>query len=195
MGTIPLHIWHSRITALGHPDWCVLDLDPKGAPFTDVVAIARAVKELCDETDLPCYAKTSGSSGIHILVPVGRQFTHEQSRMLGQLLAQVVVMRFPETSTVTRAVTRRKGKVYLDYLQNGHGRLIAAPYCVRPLPGATVSAPLRWDEVVSELRIEDFTMRNLAARMDALGEDPTIGVLTDVPDLIGALDKLGEMIR
>ncbi len=195
MGTIPLHIWHSRVSDLEHPDWCVLDLDPKGAPFGDVVEMALAVKELCDETGLPCYAKTSGSSGIHVLVPVGRQFTHEQSRMLGQLLAQVVVMRFPETATVTRAVTRRDGKVYLDYLQNGQGRLIASPYCVRPLPGASVSAPLRWDEVNSQLRIESFTIKNLEERMDGLGEDPTVGVLTDIPDLTVALEKLGEMIR
>jgi bifunctional non-homologous end joining protein LigD len=195
MGTIPLHIWHSRISSLELPDWCVLDLDPKGAPFTDVVAIARGVKDLCDETGLPCYAKTSGSSGIHILVPVGRQFTHEQSRMLGHLLAQVVVMRFPETATVTRALTRREGKVYIDYLQNGQGRLIAAPYCVRPLPGATVSAPLHWDEVDSKLRIEDFTIRNLPARMAELGRDPIVDVMSDAPDLMAALDKLGEMIR
>lgn len=195
MGTIPLHIWHSRVTALETPDWCVLDLDPKGAPFEDVVKMALAVKELCDEIGLPCYAKTSGSSGIHVLVPVGRQFTHEQSRLLGQLLAQVVVMRFPETATVTRAVTRREGKVYVDYLQNGRGRLIAAPYCVRPLPGAPVSAPVTWDEVNSKLRIEDFTMQTLPARMEALDEDPTVGVLTDIPDLMRGLDKLGDMIR
>ncbi|NIP80558.1 MAG: DNA ligase, partial [Gemmatimonadetes bacterium] len=94
--------------------------------------------------ELPCYAKTSGSSGIHVLVPLGRQLTYEQSRSLGQLLGRVVVAERPDIATLTRNPERREGKVYVDFVQNGHGRLLVAPFTVRPKPGAPVSAPLRW---------------------------------------------------
>ncbi|MEJ2504596.1 MAG: non-homologous end-joining DNA ligase, partial [Gemmatimonadota bacterium] len=126
--SIPLHIWHSRVGSLETPDWCVIDLDPKEAPFEDVIAVARALHALCDDIGLPHYAKTSGSSGIHVLVPLHRAFTHEQSRILGQLLSQVVVAERPDIATLQRVIDRREGKVYLDYLQNGHGKLVAAPF-------------------------------------------------------------------
>jgi bifunctional non-homologous end joining protein LigD len=91
LGTIPLHIWASRLSALDRPDWCVLDLDPKVAPFTDVIRIALAIRELCRDIELPTFVKTSGSSGLHVLIPLGGQLEYEQSRSLGQLLANLVV--------------------------------------------------------------------------------------------------------
>ena len=93
MGAIPIHAWHSRITDLEHPDWCVLDLDPKEAPFEDVVEIATEVKNLLDEIELPGFLKTSGASGLHILLPLARQLTHRQATTLGELLARVLVAR------------------------------------------------------------------------------------------------------
>jgi bifunctional non-homologous end joining protein LigD len=190
MAAIPLHIWSSRVETLATPDWCILDLDPKGAPFTDVVAVARALRELCEEIGLPTYVKTSGSSGLHILVPLGRQVTYEQSRTLGGLLARVVSAELPEIATVTRQVSRRGGKVYLDYVQNGHGRLLVAPFSVRPLPGAPVSMPLEWREVTPKLDIRKFTIRNAPARMKKLRGDPLLAVLDEKPDLMSALEKL-----
>jgi bifunctional non-homologous end joining protein LigD len=190
MAAIPLHIWSSRVETLATPDWCILDLDPKGAPFTDVVAVARALRELCEEIGLPTYVKTSGSSGLHVLVPLGRQVTYEQSRTLGGLLARVVSAELPEIATVTRQVSRRGGKVYLDYVQNGHGRLLVAPFSVRPLPGAPVSMPLEWREVTPKLDIRKFTIRNAPARMKKLRGDPLLAVLDEKPDLMGALEKL-----
>jgi bifunctional non-homologous end joining protein LigD len=190
MAAIPLHIWSSRVGTLERPDWCVLDLDPKGAPLADVVRVARALHTLCDELGLPHYVKTSGSTGLHVLVPLARQLTYEQSRSFGELLARVVAVREPEVATVTRAVHRRQGKVYLDYVQNGHGRLIVAPFSVRPLPGAPVSMPLRWDEVTRDLAIEAFTIRTAPERMRALGEDPMAAVLTERADVAGAIEKL-----
>ena len=190
LGTIPLHVWSSRIETLALPDWCILDLDPKEAPFEDVVDIARKLHEVCEEISLPSFAKTSGSSGIHVLVPLGRQLTYEQSRTLGQLLARVVVAELPRVSTLARSPDRRDGKVYIDFVQNGHGRLLAAPFTVRPLPGATVSAPLHWREVNKRLAIADHTIASVPRRMRRLGEDPLRPVLDLEPDLLGALDRL-----
>src|SRR5947208_838226 len=133
MAAILLHVWSSRVETLEAPDWCILDLDPKDAPFTDVVTVAKAVHALCDDIGLPTGIKTSGSTGLHVLIPLGRQVTYEQSRTLGGLLARVIAAELPEIATVTRQVQKRGGKVYLDYVQNGHGRLLVAPYSVRPL--------------------------------------------------------------
>jgi len=120
LGTVPIHAWHSRTGNLEHPDWCFLDLDPKDAPFAAVVEVALAIRDLCGEIDLPALPKTSGASGLHVLVLLGGRLTHDQARTLGELLAGVIVRRLRELATVTRAVGPRQGKVYVDYLQNGH---------------------------------------------------------------------------
>ena len=195
MGTIPLHVWSSRVADLQHPDWCILDLDPKGAPFSDVVAIAREIAAICEELSLPAHPKTSGSSGLHVLLPLGGQLTYEHSRMLAELLARLVVARRPEIATIARSVRARGGKVYVDYLQNGHGRLLVAPFSVRPLPGAPVSMPLRWREVNARLDPRRYTIRNAPARMRRLAEDPLAPVLDRAPDLAGVLARLSERSR
>ena len=190
MGTIPLHIWHSRLETPSRPDWCVLDLDPKEASFDDVIRVARCIRGVCEEAGLPCYVKTSGSSGLHVMIPLGRRCTYEQSQLFGGLMSRVVAVELPEIATVERRVSRREGKVYLDYLQNGHGKLIAAPFCVRPRPGAPVSMPLDWSEVDDGLAIEQHTIWTAPARMAALGRDPLAAVLEEEPDLVAALERL-----
>ena len=190
LGSIPLHVWGSRVPTLDRPDWCVLDLDPKGAPFEHVVEIAKALRTLCDEVELPNFVKTSGSSGLHVLLPLGRQLTYEQSRSLGEVLARLVAGKLPEIATVTRAVSRRAGKVYIDYLQNISGQLIASPFSVRPLPGAPVSTPLDWREVTKKLDIRAFTIRTVPERMRRRKTDPMHEVLDLVPDLGGVLGRL-----
>ena len=190
MGTIPLHVWGSRVASLEHPDWCILDLDPKEAPFAHVVTVARATRELCEEIELPCFIKTSGSTGLHVLLPLGRQCTYEQARTLGGLLARVIAGELPEIATVTRQVGKRGGRVYLDWVQNGHGRLLVAPFSVRPLPGAPVSMPLKWSEVTPKLDIRKFTIVNAPARMKKLKDDPLRPVLDLKPDLVSALERL-----
>jgi bifunctional non-homologous end joining protein LigD len=127
---------------------------------------------------------------LHVLVPLGRQLTYEQSRDLGQLIGRVVVGELPKIATLTRNPQRRQGKVYVDFVQNGHGRLLVAPFTVRPLPGAPVSMPLEWGEVNSRLRIEDHTIASAPRRMKRLGEDPLRPVLDTKSDLLGALDEL-----
>ncbi len=190
MASIPLHIWASRVDSLGQPDWCILDLDPKGAPFSDVVKVARALHELCDRLDLPNFVKTSGSSGLHVMVPLGRQCTHEQARSLGELLARVAASELPDIATIRRVVSQRDGRVYIDFLQNGHGRLLVAPYSVRPLPGAPVSVPLSWNEVTGKLDIRRYTIRTVPDRVRRMKSDPLLPVLDLAPDLSGALERL-----
>lgn len=195
MGAIPLHVWSSRVGNLARPDWSILDIDPKGAPFAGAVAIARAIHALAEEIALPTYVKTSGSEGIHVLVPLGGRMSFEQSRRLAELIASVVVGELADVATMERNPKKRGGKVYLDTLQNGHGKLLAAPFSARPLPGAPVSMPLRWSEVNARLDPRRFTIRNAVARMKRLGEDPLLGVFDPSPDLGGALGRLIERVR
>jgi bifunctional non-homologous end joining protein LigD len=194
MGSIPLHIWASRVDSLELPDWCIIDLDPKGAPFTDVVQVALSLHRLCDDLELPHYVKTSGSTGLHVLIPLAQQCTFDQSRDLGELLARVVIAELPEISTIVRQVRGREGKVYLDYLQNRHGQLIVAPFSVRPLPGAPVSMPLEWREVNKKLDISKHTIVTAAKRMEKLGKDPVSPVLSVRPDLAAVLERLMTML-
>jgi len=190
LGTIPLHVWASRTSTIDRPDWLVLDIDPKEAPFANVVRVALAAHALCEEIGLPNLVKTSGSSGLHVLVPLAGQCRYDEARSLGELLARVVTAGLPDISTLTRQVSRRAGKVYIDYLQIGAGRLIVAPFSVRPLPGAPVSTPLRWSEVNERLDIRSFTIGNVPARMRKLKRDPMREVLELKPDLGGALQRL-----
>lgn len=190
--SIPLHIWLSSVGTLERPDWCVIDLDPKGAPFTDVVQVALTLHQLCEDVGLPSFAKTSGSTGIHVLVPVARLLTYEQSRSFGELLSQIVVSRVPAIATVVRAIQRRDGKVYLDYVQNGYGRLLVAPFSVRPLPGAPVSMPVSWDEVTPELDPRGFTIKTAVERMQRKGDPmaPLREVGVDLIDVLGRLERI-----
>jgi bifunctional non-homologous end joining protein LigD len=192
LGTIPFHLWASRATAIQRPDWCILDLDPKGAPFVHVVELARALHAIAGELELPTYVKTSGSSGLHVLIPLGGALDFDQSRMLGELLAQLLVRRHPRTATITRQISARGGKVYVDYLQNRRGQLLAAPWCVRPLPGAPVSTPLHWSEVTPRLDIRRFTLRTVPRRLRRDAADPLAPVLEQGADVARALAILAD---
>jgi bifunctional non-homologous end joining protein LigD len=193
LGTIPLHLWASRVGSLERPDWIVLDFDPKGAPFAHVVTLARAARALCDELGLPSHPKTSGQSGLHVLVPLGRQCTFEHARLLAELLAGELVRRHPDIATVARALGARRGRVYVDFGQNGHGQLLVAPLSARPVPGGTVSMPLAWTEVGAKLDPAAFTLRSAPRRLARRG-DPLAPVLTEVPDLVSALERLARIV-
>jgi bifunctional non-homologous end joining protein LigD len=194
MGSIPLHIWASRVGSLELPDWCVIDLDPKEAPFSDVIRTAQVLHRLCESAGLPNYVKTTGKTGLHILLPLGRQCTYAQSRTLGELLARVVLRELNDIATITRHVTKRGDKVYLDYLQNRHGQTIVAPFSVRPLPGATVSMPLLWDEVNESLDPKAFTIKTAPERLAKLKTDPMLTVLEEKPDLEEVLRRLAAQM-
>jgi bifunctional non-homologous end joining protein LigD len=194
LGAIPLHVAASRVESIERPDWCILDLDPKGAPFRDVVRIALAIGDLCDEIELPSFVKTSGGSGLHVLIPMGAQCDHDQVRQLAELLARVIVDRLPAIATTLRSIPARKGRVYVDALQNGRGKLLAAPYSVRPHPGAPVSTPLAWSEVSAKLDVRKLNLRTVPKRLQKMGEDPLLPVLELRPDLISALGRLAGLL-
>jgi len=190
--TIPLHVWASRVASLQTPDWMVLDLDPKGAPFEHVVELANAAHRLASDIGLPSYCKTSGSTGLHVLVPLGRQLTYLQTRQLAELLARVIVRQHPDIATIDRVIQARKGRVYVDYVQNGHGRLLVSAFSVRPIEGAPVSTPLHWREVKKSLDPSRFDIRSVPRRLRQQRRDPWAGLLEAKPDLIPALEALHE---
>ena len=189
LGTIPLHLWSARLPGLDQPDWLVLDLDPKGAPFTDVVKVARSLHHILDELELPSFVKTSGATGLHILLPLGARYDYEVVRTFARLLAAMGVEAEPAISTIARPLRSRGGKVYIDFGQNGRGQTIVAPFSVRPLPGAPVSCPLRWEEVTARLDPARFTIKTAPARFAQLG-DPVAPVLAGHVDVAAALRKL-----
>ncbi len=192
LGSIPLHLPSSRVASLDRPDWCVIDFDPKEAPFEHVVTLALALHQVLEEAGLPNFVKTSGSSGLHVLVPLGAQTDHAFAQGLGQLLAQILARRHAAIATVERSLNKRGGKVYVDSGQNGLGRLIAAPFCVRPRPKAPVSMPLDWAEVKPGLSPRQFTIRDAIPRLEKLG-DLNAPVLTLKPDLAAGLARLGGL--
>jgi len=189
LGTIPLHLWSSRLASLDNPDWLVLDLDPKGAPFTDVVKVARALHSILDGLGLPSYVKTSGATGLHIVLPLGAGYDYEVTRTFARLLAAMGVEAEPEISTIARPLRSRGGKVYIDFGQNGRGQTVVAPFSARPLPGAPVSCPLRWEEVTAKLDPARFTIKTAPARLEKIG-DPMAPVLSGRIDVAAALRKL-----
>ncbi|HXJ84388.1 MAG TPA: DNA ligase D [Candidatus Methylomirabilis sp.] len=189
LGTIPLHLWSARLGSLDRPDWLILDLDPKGAPFTDVVAVAHELYRILEQLKLPSFVKTSGATGLHILLPLGARYSHEESRTFARLLALLGVQAAPQISTIARPIQSRAGKVYVDFGQNGHGRTIVAPYSVRPLPGAPASCPLRWNEVTPDLDPASFTIKTLPERFAKMA-DPLIPVLTGSIDLAAAIARI-----
>jgi len=188
-GAIPLHVWSSRVTSLERPDWLILDLDPKGAPFAHVVKIARHTRKVLLRLGVDPYVKTSGQDGLHILLPLAAQIDHRDAKTLGEILARVVRAELPDIATITRPVAQRGGKVYVDFLQNGHGKLIAAPFSVRPRPHAPISMPLSWNQVTARLDPARFTMKSALRAIEKNG-DPLVGVLEnaiDVDELLASL--------
>lgn len=189
LATLPLHIPASRVGSLDKADWAVIDFDPKGAPFEDVMTLARALHERCERAGLPTFVKTSGANGLHVLIPLAGQLDHAGARQLAELLSQLLVAEFPKLSTLERAIPKRQGRVYVDALQNGQGKLVASPFCVRAQDGAPVSMSLDWSEVVSGLTARTFTLKNAIERLEKIG-DPMASVLTMKVDIGSALGKL-----
>ena len=194
MGTIPIHMWSARSGSLERPDWFVIDFDPKGAPFAHVVEVAEALREILDDLELPGYPKTSGQAGLHVLVPLGRLYTHEECKTFARLLAMLVQQEKPEISTLARPLHARGGKVYVDWGQNGHGVTIVAPYSLRPVPGASASCPLRWNEVNKKLDPANYTLKTLPKRFEKM-DDPLAPVLGPGIDMGTAIAAIEELMR
>ncbi len=190
LGCIELNPWSSRVKKPDNPDWCIIDLDPdKKTPFEKVIEAAQVTKKILDAAGVQSYCKTSGSTGLHIYFPLGGQYNYEHSKEFARLIVTRVHEEIPAYTTIERMMANRKGRMYLDFLQNRPQATIAAPYSVRPKPGATVSAPLHWEEVKKGLTTQDFTIRNMPARAKEMG-DLFKQVLGKGIDMEKALDKL-----
>lgn len=189
LGCIEMNPWFSRIDSPDQPDYCVIDLDPdKKNTFDQVIEVALAVKEVLDGINVPAYCKTSGSTGIHIYIPLAAKYSYDQSQLFARIIVNMVNERLPDLTTVERMIADRKGKMYLDFLQNRPGATIACPYSLRPKPGATVSMPLHWDEVRPGLKMNDFTIFNAVDRLKETG-DLFKGVLGKGIDLEKVIEK------
>lgn len=196
LGAIERHPWHSRVRNIDRPDWLVFDLDPgAGIEFTTICELALGVKDVLDRLKLDGYAKTSGSRGIHVYVPIKPQYDYERVAQFAERVAKLVAREHPQIATVERALSKRKpGQIYVDHMQNARGKSVVAPYSVRPREGATVSAPLEWSEVErAEIRMQDFTIKSMARRIARKGElfKP---VLSQKQNLDAAMEKVTELL-
>lgn len=192
-GCIPLHVWSSRCASIEYPDWAILDLDPKGAPFSAVIELARSIHRLLQTLGVPHGLKTSGQDGLHVLMALGGELTHAEARNFSEVLARVITRDHDEIATVARPLSDRGGKVYVDFLQNGHGKTIVAPFSVRPRDGAPVSTPLLWRELVDDLDPRELTMQTVPSRFRRR-QDPLLVVLEQKADIHEALGKLASRL-
>ncbi|MCQ6957695.1 DNA ligase D [Mucilaginibacter aquariorum] len=188
LGCIEINPWFSRAETPDNPDYCVIDLDPDKHTYDQVVQAALEVKKVLDAIDVPAYPKTSGSTGMHIYIPLGGKYTYDQSQMFANIIVKLVHKQIPHFTSLERSIAARKGKMYLDFLQNRPGATIAGPYSLRPKPGATVSMPLTWDEVKPGLTIQHFNIHNALDRLKETG-DLFKGVLGEGIDLAKTIKK------
>src|SRR5260221_9867776 len=161
LGTIEQHPWHSTTKHLDQPDYLMLDLDPKEVPWKNVLEVALVCKEVLDELGLPAFPKTSGSSGIHVYLPLKPKYDYGRIAEIATALANEVAGRAPKIATTQRSLAKRqKLQVNVDAMQNARGKTIAAAYSARAKPGATISMPLTWKQVQKGVKISDFTIKN-----------------------------------
>jgi bifunctional non-homologous end joining protein LigD len=191
LGCIEINPWSSRLGVLDRPDFFVIDLDPEDIEFDKVVDAALVVREVLELAGVEGFCKTSGKTGLHIYVPLGASCTYDQARQFAEIIARLAHQRLPKPTSLERNPKKRQQKVYLDFLQNRRGQTLAAPYSVRPFPGATVSTPLKWSEVKRGLDASAFTIRTVRKRLDKLG-DLWQPVLTGSIDLAKCLDRLQQ---
>jgi bifunctional non-homologous end joining protein LigD len=194
LGCIEINPWSSRMDSLDYPDYMIIDLDPLNVDFEVVIETALVVKEVLDYAKIPSFPKTSGSKGMHILVPLGAKYTYEECKNFAHIIVKIVHARLPDITSLERSPKKRKNKLYLDYLQNNRGQTIAAPYCVRPRKGATVSTPLDWDEVKTGLHPSQFTMQNIFSRLEEKGDLMKKLLTSKGIDMMKALDKLMQIM-
>jgi bifunctional non-homologous end joining protein LigD len=171
LGTIEQHPWHSTVKRLDKPDWIAIDLDPKRAPWENVLQVALVVKEVADEIGLQAFPKTSGSSGIHIYVPLKPANEYDKVAEFARLFATEVAQRAPKIATVERTIAKRKStQVYVDWMQNARGKSLAAVFTARARPKAPVSMPLTWKQIEKGVKIQDFTIVNVPHLLQKKGD-------------------------
>ena len=199
IGSIEVHPWLSRVGHVDAPDRCLIDLDPgDDVPFKAVVALTRVLMSIIRECGLTAAVKTSGASGMHLVVPLPAGVTYDESSELAMLIARVCVARNPDRATIERSLIRRpSGTIYVDSMQNARGKSMACAYSVRAREGAPVSAPLSQRELTARLRLSSFTVETIPGRLTRLG-DLWGAALAPVPSrrtLTKAVQVLGGMLE
>lgn len=192
LGCIEMNPWHSKVKTEDFPDWCILDLDPaEKNTFNQVIEAAIVTNQILEGMGVTSYPKTSGSTGIHIYIPMGAKYTYEQSKEFARVIATLVQREIPKFTSIERIVKARKGKMYIDFLQNRAQATVTAPYSLRPKPGATVSMPLHWDEVKKGLKMSDFTIHNALERIKSEGDifKPVLGKGINLEKVIKTFNK------
>ena len=192
LGCIEINPWNSTIQHIENPDWLVIDIDPDQQDFTEVVKTALTVKDVMDELETECLCKTSGATGLHVYIPLGAQYDYDSTKILAELIAKEVQSRLPDTTSLERSIKKRDHKIYIDYLQNRRGQTLAAPYSVRPKPGAPVSTPLEWSEVNDKLHPSQFTIKNALSRFEKKGDlwTPVLEKGANVKKIIKKIEDL-----
>ncbi len=192
MGCIEINPWSSTVKKPDNPTWCIIDLDPDTNRFDTVIQVARVGYEILTAAGIPSYCKTSGSTGLHIYIPLNGKYDYEQSKEFARVIVTMMHKEMPDTTSIERATSKRKGKIYLDFLQNRPQATLAAPYSVRPKAGATISMPLHWEEVKKGLKMSDFHLRNAVGLLKGR-EDIFKGVLGKGIDMQKALKELERL--
>jgi bifunctional non-homologous end joining protein LigD len=194
MNCIDMNAWYSRVDKPDRPDYVVFDLDPPDQPdgFELAIEVAHLIRGVLDEVELPGYAKTSGSDGIHVLAPVQRRAGFDDTYAFAEAASRLLEQRHPGLVTTEWLKKKRTG-VLVDHRQNGAGKTIASVYSVRPRPGAPVSTPLRWDELTKDVRPRDYGMETVLERIEREG-DLFAPVLEDARPLGAAARKLARLV-
>ena len=170
MSVLTAHMWSSRGASLEYADWVLFDLDPaKGKGIEQAIEAAGVMRRLLDHLELPSVPKTSGKRGIHVFVPLKEGHTHEEVAEFAASIAAAVASKVPGI-TVERSLSKRRGRLYLDHMQNGYGKTVVAPYSPRAIDGAPVSAPLKWSEITKKLDPSKYTIRTMPARLAKVGD-------------------------
>lgn len=171
LGCIELNPWNSRVDNLDKPDYMIIDLDPSDEnSFEELILVAKEAHKVLDMLCEEHYIKTSGKTGLHICIPTGAKYTYDELKPLSLIIVKIVNQRLSEITSIERSPSKRKGLIYLDYLQNRRGQTLASVYSLRPYPGATVSTPLEWKEVKKGLNPADFNIRTIEKRLDKKGD-------------------------
>jgi bifunctional non-homologous end joining protein LigD len=171
LGCIEINPWNSRASSLDRPDYWVLDIDPDdNNTWAEIARVGNVAKEILDLSCEKGYLKTSGKTGIHIFIPLGGKYLYEDVRRFAEIIARMVHERLPNLTSLERSPKNRKGKIYIDYLQNSEGQTLAAPYSLRPTPNATVSTPLHWDELTSRKDPRTNNYKTIFARLRKYGD-------------------------
>lgn len=191
LGCIEMNPWSSTVKKPDNPSFCIIDLDPDKNSFDQVIEAAQVTKHILDDMGVSSYCKTSGSTGLHIYIPLGGKYSYDQSKEFARVIVTLVHHELPKFTSLERSIKDRGGKMYLDFLQNRPHATIAAAYSVRPKPGATVSMPLHWEEVKKGLKISDFHILNAIDRMRSEGDifKPVLGKGIDLKSIVDKFAK------